>query len=390
MFLNDYNKDIWHSIYKTALTKNINLICFPGAPLGSNYHYHQNKNYIYNFVDKNQLDGLISLFASLSNYIGQDEFSKFLNQFHPLPMVSIGLLSKNAPSILVDNKNGMKALISHFIKDHGCQKIAFISGTLNNPESIERFTAYKECLQENGIPFDEKMIFYTDYALWAIEKNILSIIKKQGAVFDAIVASNDYIALEVIRESKKHNIRVPEDILVGGFDDCERSGCSLPPLTTVRQPLWEIGQKSIELIIAILQNKKTPEKIILAPKLILRHSCGCFWSDEKTFEDKSKNSKDIKFNNLKNWEKKLINDFKSKLKDNFITIEDNPTIYKWSLKLANQLFKNINNRSINTYEDALNKILEKSFTERIKNHEMHKIIFLLGSMAKENFKNPKM
>ena len=97
-----------------------------------------------------------------------------------------------------------------------------------------------------------------------------------GLAFDAIVGANDDMSLGALKAFQERHIRVPDDVMVVGFDDIEESCFSAPPLTTVRQPLYEMGSKAVETLIDLIDQKNVPQTIIVPATITIRQSCGCY------------------------------------------------------------------------------------------------------------------
>ncbi len=92
---------------------------------------------------------------------------------------------------------------------------------------------------------------------------------------DAVVAASDSMALGAIDALRARGLRVPEDVAVAGFDDVEEARFSTPPLTTVRQPLYEQGRRAVETLLAMLHGRAVPEQVTLHTELVPRQSCRC-------------------------------------------------------------------------------------------------------------------
>jgi hypothetical protein len=92
---------------------------------------------------------------------------------------------------------------------------------------------------------------------------------------DAIVAANDAMALGVLDELARLGIRVPDGIAVVGFDDIEESRFGVPPLTTVRQPLYEQGRDAVRIVLDHLRKGSPAERVVRQTELVTRRSCGC-------------------------------------------------------------------------------------------------------------------
>jgi len=102
------------------------------------------------------------------------------------------------------------------------------------------------------------------------------LLDERKANFEAVVAANDTMALGALQALQSRGIRVPGNVAIVGFDDAEESNYVSPPLTTVRQPLHEQGKRATETLLALIEGKQVPDRVILPTELIVRRSCGCF------------------------------------------------------------------------------------------------------------------
>lgn len=283
-----YQSNIWIGASDTAVRLGYTLACFAGGSLHKSSwdQYEPQRNAIYSFLDKNNLSGLV-IAGSLGNFISGSEFRDFYHRFIDIPLVCLGPEIPSVPTVIVDNTHGMRELISHLAEVHHCKEIAFVRGPEGNQEAEERLHIFEEVLIEHGIKPDPRLIINGDFSRDAGVQAVEYLVKNSYH-FDALVAANDDMALGALKCFQEHHIRVPEEVLVFGFDDIEESTFSAPPLTTVRQPLYEIGAKSIEVIHNSMQGKKIRGTIVVPATLVIRQSCGCFRQhavDESTFAD---------------------------------------------------------------------------------------------------------
>jgi LacI family transcriptional regulator len=178
------------------------------------------------------------------------------------------------PFVDEDSEYGMHLIVEHLAK-LGCHRIGFIAA----PEEL-MFTTYRnkgflESLEKHDIPVDENLISTGDLTQrggYAQAKILLELSTQP----DAIVASNDLMALGAISAAQDEGLTVGRDIAITGFDDTPMAEHSHPPLTTVHQPVYKIGGMVTEMLIHRIQGKILDnEKIILKPSLVIRQSsCG--------------------------------------------------------------------------------------------------------------------
>lgn len=180
------------------------------------------------------------------------------------------------PSVTVENVEVTRNLIDHLIKKHNRRHILFLRGPLHQEDSCRRETGYRSALQANAIPFDEHLIlnggFEREIAYHALDDYI-----QNGGrdTFDAVFAGDDDAAIGVLRALQRHNIQVPNDVAVAGFDDLGFAPFLNPPLTTVRAPTESVGRIAIEKLFSLLENQPSDDVVVLPTEIVYRHSCGC-------------------------------------------------------------------------------------------------------------------
>jgi len=278
-----YQSLVWPGMADTAEELDLNLIFFPGGPLDipdDAYNYMLSRNAIYDLARPENLDGLVLFSGTLAGFVEIERYYQFCDRFKSLPMVSLSLPVDGASNILMDNKNGMKAVVAHLIEVHDCQQIAFIRGPIGHLEADKRFQAYVEVLESHNIPLDPKLILHAHFTATSSRDTIREFLDQPDIQFDAIVSANDRMAVGAIEVLQERGIKIPDDVAIVGFDDIEESRYTLAPLTTVKQPFYEQSKNAIEVIHQHLMGDSLPQNIILPAKLIVRQSCGCTLAQE--------------------------------------------------------------------------------------------------------------
>jgi len=183
------------------------------------------------------------------------------------------LVEQDFPYLDVDSEAGLRQLTQHLI-DLGHRHIAYLSAPLNLMFAFHRMEGYKKALAANGIPFDEAAMTIGELTERSGYKAGRDFLTRDNPP-TAIIACNDLMALGVISAAQRLGLTVGRDVSVTGFDDVSLAAHSHPPLTTVRQPIYEIGQRVCGTLIHLLQEETLEERhVMLEPQLIVRESCG--------------------------------------------------------------------------------------------------------------------
>ncbi len=270
-----YHSELWPGIVALARQRDVNLVIFSGGSLYSPRGYEDERNVLYDLVGPDNVDGLVLVSGSLSNYITPAEFMGFCQRFRPLPMVSIAQDVENIPSVLVDNESGMRTVARHLIEAHGYRRIGFVRGPEGHEEAEQRFAAYRAELAAHGIAFDPALVAPGMFIHDSGEQAVGLFLDERELVLDAIMAADDDTALGVIHALQARGLRVPGDMAVTGFDDVAEARFMTPSITTVRQTLFDQAYKAGEMLLDMLDGKDTPKRVYLPTEMVVRQSCGC-------------------------------------------------------------------------------------------------------------------
>jgi DNA-binding LacI/PurR family transcriptional regulator len=266
-----YQESIWESVLEEAAACDVNLLCFLGGRFGDQY-----EPYLYDLVDPEQIDVLVAVSGSLGSLMNeQDLQEEYRRRFPGMPIISIGQRLSDAPSLVVDNAEGVHQLVAHFVEAHGRRRIAFIRGPSQNAEAETRFRAYREALAHYQIPFEPWRVFQGTWSLGSGVRAVEAFLDERKIELDALLAANDIMAMDALLELKRRGRSVPQDVAVGGFDDIRAAVSAEPSLTTVRQPFHDLGRRAVRNAVALLRGDPVPQVTTFAPTLVVRRSCGC-------------------------------------------------------------------------------------------------------------------
>ena len=192
---------------------------------------------------------------------------------HGIPAVLCGHRARGNLASCIDcnNRRGAEMAVEHLVS-LGRRRIATISGDLDRASAFDRRMGYRDALVAAGIDLDPTLEEVADYlpdrAQMAMERLMLN-----HPEVDAVFAASDLMASAAIRVIQATGKRVPEDVAVVGFDDSPLAAAANPPLTTVRQPLDEMGHEALNLLMLEMHDPtEAPREVILTTELIVRES----------------------------------------------------------------------------------------------------------------------
>lgn len=174
-----------------------------------------------------------------------------------------------------DNRGGMAALAGHLVQDHGYTDLAFIGGPEQSPDSIERFKGFRQALRGAGLPVPAHPDGDGGFTERGGALATLQLISCRQLP-QAIVYGNDEMALGGLAVLRGAGHEVPAQVAVTGFDDITSARHIRPPLTTVHQPMRDLGERAVRLLLTRISHQDAPpEAVVLPTELVLRRSCGC-------------------------------------------------------------------------------------------------------------------
>jgi sigma-B regulation protein RsbU (phosphoserine phosphatase) len=203
--------------------------------------------------------------------------ARFSDAFRGMPICSISGDLPGVPNVVADNQSGVRAALSHLVRTHDRRKIAFVRGPIANQDADERYRAYVDGLSEHAIALDASRVASGDFTFEGGVAAVEALLDGQQADLDALMAADDSMALGVLAALRNRKISVPDQIAVIGFDDVDEARFSVPSLTTVRQPLKELGAEAVRILHDSLQGRRESDhRVVLPTTSVLRKSCGCF------------------------------------------------------------------------------------------------------------------
>lgn len=190
----------------------------------------------------------------------------------------VTLAGKPAPGVLsvrCDNEGGMRALVRHLALEHGFRSLGYVSGHRDSPDNRARARAVALEAKEHGCQLLQGPEWVGDYSAGGGARAISALLAAGVPLPGCVVCANDQTALGVMHALGRHGVRVPEDVAVTGFDDLAFARHLRPTLTTVRQPIREMGASAFDLLHRVITGADGAQDILLPAEPVVRESCGC-------------------------------------------------------------------------------------------------------------------
>jgi LacI family transcriptional regulator len=250
---------------KQGLSITLNLLHEPES---------ENIGPIVNSLISRQVEGIIWAAPEIGN--NRAWFKEAMPKL-TIPVVFLSTQPKEDLNVVeIDNRQGGYMATQHLI-ERGYKKIGLITGPLSWWAASERQRGWQAALTAAEFPFDDSLIVEGNWSAESGERGLHELLSKAPDI-QAVFACNDQMALGLMRAARDLGKRIPEDLAVVGFDDIPESAFYYPPLTTVRQGLYELGQVAVQTFMKLREVHRREEALIttetvwLQPQLIVRES----------------------------------------------------------------------------------------------------------------------
>jgi LacI family transcriptional regulator len=194
-----------------------------------------------------------------------------------VPVVTLaGVPMPGTVNVSSDNRAGMAELASHLVRDHGYRTLAYLGGHPDSPDNLARHAAFAGQVSADGARFVTGPAWQGNYTAAGGARVIENLLASGDSLPQAIACANDQTALGVVYALVRHGINVPGGVAVTGFDDIPVARHLHPQLTTVRQPITDLGAIAFETLYSMIADvARARADVILPTRLVRRESCGC-------------------------------------------------------------------------------------------------------------------
>lgn len=209
------------------------------------------------------IDGII-----IGNSRVNDDLVEEISDYIPVVVFDKFYELDNVVSIVLDNRYGAYMATKHLI-ENGCRNIVHLGGTHELYVSLERAKGYEAAMNETNLkPFVEP-VGYNESAGYEGMKRLL----EEGVQVDGVFCMNDLVAIGAMRALKERNLKIPSDVAIVGFDNDEEL-CEIidPPLSSVHQPVEEMGEVAAKLLFELIKGNSKIKRYVFSPRLVVRRS----------------------------------------------------------------------------------------------------------------------
>ncbi len=191
-----------------------------------------------------------------------------------IPTFIIDGEDEDSYEIYFDYENGFEQIVRHVIEGHGVRKLHFMGGLPNEKFSMQRLNTFRRVCEENGITVDDSMISYGEF--WAEPtQRAMKVLLQRTEIPEAIICANDAMAMNVVHMLRQAGHRVPEDVLVTGFDGIDDAFFHIPKITTSICDYDDFAHRITMILDDYFENRELKKRYYISTTPVYSESCGC-------------------------------------------------------------------------------------------------------------------
>ena len=263
------------TLNKCARKHNYSLFVYQTCTaLYGNSRNDNGEYYVFNLMDYDIIDGIVLFSELIKDKDIADVIAKKANERN-IPIIAVERPVEGCINAHYDYGDCFEKIVRHIIVDHQLTKVNFIAGIEGNSFSEERLNIYKKVLEEQGIPYDPERVGYGDFWDYPTRGVMQKFLRPGVELPEAIICSNDTMAITACSVIADKGYSVPDDIIVSGFDGIEDEEYHTPRLTTCRSGCGEMCERIVETFENIFNGGEAPEEILVNFEMVKSQSCGC-------------------------------------------------------------------------------------------------------------------
>ncbi|MBE6875804.1 MAG: GGDEF domain-containing protein [Ruminococcus sp.] len=250
--------------------------------------YQLGENQIFDLIDYDIFDGVIYAPCSFTNDHIRQKVEERLDKLYQSPVVALEYDDPRYACIMVDDVSGFEQLVSHLIEQHHLKKIICLTGYKDNMQAEMRLQGYRNAMQSHELEIPEEYVIYGDFwkaaALQLAEDIAESRIEKP----EAVVCCCDTSAIALCNKLVELGFRVPEDIVVAGYDAGKDASENVPSVTTYSRPIVDMGVNGVLRLHELLTGEQAEPVTRDSGYLVPAESCGCGGNFTQRFRERQK------------------------------------------------------------------------------------------------------
>ena len=249
--------------------------------------YDSQERGMFAFAPIEELDGIIVAPDTYEIEGFREELYHAVRTRAKCPVVAIRHRSEEIDCAFTDEDLALRPMLQHLLDHHGLKRVRFLAGYEGHPDSERRLQVYREEMALHGLPVEEEDICHGNMWLNCGPKAYEAFFSDPDNLPEAVMCANDYMAVGLMHTLREHGIRVPEDVIVTGFDNVPTVATDVPTLTTVDQDFEGMAAAAMEILDRRIREGRfdfSPQQIPLAGRMVEGESCGCGYRGDDYYE----------------------------------------------------------------------------------------------------------
>ncbi len=231
------------------------------------------ERYVFELIPYRDIDAVVIMDEKIKSHKIANKIIGRAKEYD-LPVVIADGHYEGVSCIGYDYERGFEQVVRHVIEHHKVKRPHMMAGHVGNEFSDKRIDVFRKVIEENGFTFDDSMISHGDF--WADPCRIATEeLLKREVLPDAVICANDIMAITVVEMLTERGIRVPEDIIVTGFDGYDEIYFTSPKITTASNDILLLADTTADLVIRMADNKGKTYHEVITPVFHANQSCGC-------------------------------------------------------------------------------------------------------------------
>lgn len=239
-----------------------------------NSKYEAGEFIIYSLPDFSQFDAVI---VNLNTIQDEKTVKNIIERLKDCgkPCISVNRYIEGLICVMLDNRAGFWDLLDHFHTEHGMESVFYISGPKNNSDAVERLRTVEDYFRYIGKTLSDEYIGWGNYSMDSGYHAMDEFLRSGRKLPDAVIAANDKMAIGAGERLRKEGYILPQDIIIGGYDNSEIARIVCPGLTSVERNEYQCGAAAYELAAKAVKTGEIPHSRRMMCEAVISGSCGC-------------------------------------------------------------------------------------------------------------------
>lgn len=271
----EYLREVVKGIHEIAKDVSADIFAFVDfSSHAEQERINRSESNIFRLPELRDFDGAV-LMANSFNMQAEIDFVYDKVMKSGIPVVSIEHEFEGITTISTDNYNGMYELTQHVVQKHGARHIVFVSGPKEHAENNIRLQAVKDAACANGLVLKEEDIICGDWAKLKAQEQLREWMNQYRHLPDVFICANDIMATGICEAVMEWGYRVPEDVLVTGYDYVKQGRENEPSIASVSHEWRKMGVKAMKILLDKMAGRDGEASIVMKTRFVPGGSCGC-------------------------------------------------------------------------------------------------------------------